>query len=670
MRLPRLLLPLLLLAVAVAAAGAGPAAAEKRAKRPARCAPTAAKVTVGRAARCVRPGRSAATLNRVATAQLRRAARRAPKRHRKLLTSKRAERLRASAAEHAGVSTAVAASLPRRATAPRATAAAAAAGGGCAGTPDDTTTNPIDAAGMDATATVATYRGAGGAAGGVVSTTKATTPALDYTREDRSCISWDVCPDADGVLHGSFEWSLTERYVTHVDGAEVHARSIIAATADLTAHVGDDARVTSYDYVLDGRVEGGGEYRKGGRLLRHVPTEITRIHATRSGLDPHDTDVNGWRSAKYVARGPHGDRIPAATLSGLVALVLVGDIALQHQGGPALLRSEHHLNEEAACLPVVMTPGSAKVQPDERVPVRVRITDAAGKDLALPFTVTTADGTTDVTAGTSTATVTWTAPQERVKYLQAFQVRHVSRRGVADGFLEVAWADPPPRFAAELSFSHRFSWESSSTLESNVGTDSECVSKTAGAGVQQVFLDSAPGQGGTTELQDGVPVFALNPVLGTMSKDGHLTTTNTGPASSCQPASATAPTDGCDSLDIVPGVVPYVSYEADGRVTLEITGWRDPGFDGSCPLVEPEYGDVLTPELITTSIAPISLDDLKDPDKKIVTIHGSLQDSGHEDCGSEGNGGCSDDPHTARIRYEHNAWMELDWTLTLRRLEQ
>lgn len=668
-RATRLSLLALLALLTLSGLAAQPAAA---AKKPKACKAGQATLKVGKKTTCVKPAKAAAaaTLDRLAASQLRQRVAKLPKRHRKAFSAKATAKLRAIADRQ----------LQQRATAARVRAArlpvartAAAGPSGCAGQPDRTTTGETTQQdGASVTPSASAWDGNGMSSGSLATATIVKGP-LTYTKEEKKCVAWDGCPDADGILHGTYEWSERETYVGKIGGDVVKQHSVMSISAELTAHVGDDARVKTYDYAMDGVMEFGGEVRQQGKRLQHVPTQVFRIRASRAGLDPRVEDSDGWANASGVARGPKGDRIPAPFLKGLVSLVQLAEVYLQDQASTALLNSEHHFNDEAACLPVTTSPGSSKAEPSQRVPVEVTIKDTKGAELALPFKVAVAAGSTDPTSATSKATVNWTAPEDRKQAAGGFTVTHTSKRGVARGSFDAAWADKPPKFVLALEFSSKYSWEYTHDHESNVGTDSECVTHIKGNGFQQLFLDTiAYDEGGTAELYEGTfPLFTVKPLTGTMTRSGQVNTTRTGPASYCQPASSTAPTDGCVSV-FSKDTPAYLSWQQDGSVKLELSNWREPDFPGDCPLWTPDYGnEPLHPDLDATSLSTtkLSLADLKDPSKKVLTVKGELYGRGHEDCVSEGNGGCGDDPKTSRVRYAIDAWSELEWTLTLKRVE-
>lgn len=265
----------------------------------------------------------------------------------------------------------------------------------------------------------------------------------------KDCISWDPCPDANGIVHGTYEYTLKEEYTATAREGNARFGSIVSVTARLTARVGDDARVTTYDWDADGRAEHFGSVSVGGRVVRHVPTRITRVHVRVRGVDPRERG-GSLRDPYAAARGNKGaitaEELPAAqAIYGLATEVVRGT------AGEALLEAESHWYR-GKCLTAVFDPVEPEVTPGQRVDVAIAVKTADGRPAEVPLEVTPHDGAVGPPRGRSPMTVTWTAPQQLDRgVFTTFEVTSTSKRGRLEDYHTAKAARDAPRFRMTFS---------------------------------------------------------------------------------------------------------------------------------------------------------------------------------------------------------------------------
>ena len=453
----------LLPAAASAASAAAPPAAPTAAKA-CKSGTFAVRVTTGRRQRTVCRGargsaRGAAQIRaRARAARLTPAAVRAalPRRLRAALPLRRLTRLRArldraTAAQLARPLPTASTASATAAGAPRARLAAVGATA-CAGDP----TFQIDPVkqtqgGVTATAGGGGWvAGSGSTAGRLVVIDADAGNGVRGVQTTKDCISWDPCPDANGIVHGTYEYTVKEENSARAEsGAVVRIVSVVTVTARLTARVGDDARVISFDWDADGRTENGGGATQGGRSVAHIPTRITRVHVRVRGVDPRDGKAP-LANPYGAARGSKG-AITTAELPIAQALYQMMTELIRPTAAKALLEAEGHWYR-GKCLSAVFDPASPEVTPGQRVPVTIRVRAADGSEAQVPLELTPYDGAVGPPSGTAPLSVVYTAPQQLDRGpFTAFEVTSTSKRGRLEDFYVVRPAQAVPRYRVTFS---------------------------------------------------------------------------------------------------------------------------------------------------------------------------------------------------------------------------
>ncbi|MDW5597597.1 hypothetical protein VSS74_24820 [Conexibacter stalactiti] len=345
----------------------------------------------------------------------------------------------------------------------RLAAAALAADGPATGSGADCSARPTftidprrsNGGGVDAVATGGGWTSGSGSTRGslveVAADVRAAGGTITGTQTSKDCISWDPCPDANGIVHGTLENTTIEAYVGRVRGGTVRLRTEVKVTAKLTARVGDDARVKTFDAVVDGALESSSSSTETGRRARHAPTRVVRLHATWTGIDPRAPRGALERVADGAARGAKGARLSDAEFKIAGNLYGLARLLLGNQAPRALLDAEGNWNR-GRCLTVVLTPANPEVTPGQRVDVRIEVKRPDGSEAGVPFTLTPYDGAVGPPTGTTPATVTWTAPQQLDRgTFTTFEVAVTSRQGKAEGFHQAHAAPQVPWYRITFS---------------------------------------------------------------------------------------------------------------------------------------------------------------------------------------------------------------------------
>jgi hypothetical protein len=548
--------------------------------------------------------------------------------------------------------------LRKRATGAVAARARIAAAGDCAGAPEIPRSEaPRMIDGMRTTISGGAWGRAGTPAEGTTVTIEATDgKGLTFGRTERSCVSWDGCPDADGVVRGQYVQVWEERQTVRADGVTATIVKGYRATAELTAHVGDDAKAKGFGYVVDGVMQVRGDVRKDGKVISHAPTRTHRIHATRSGID---RDGGGGSRTAPVARGPQGARMSADEARGLGAIVGLADSFISVTGAERLMEAEHNWYAAMKCLAIELSPAAPEVEPHQKLPVEIRVKAADGSAAAVPYSAMPADGAVGPATGTTPATVTWTAGSELDKgTFPTFTVTSVSKRGRAEATHYAKAAVEAHRFALELVGVSRYDWTHNGEAHRSTGTDSECNSTTVASGFQQVAFSTLPGEDGSAAATADGQVWLAAPRLdAVITQQGSHVTTNSGKLSTCN-GTVAWDASGCGSARM-PDIYPDFTWE-DGRLSIAFEQYRPPGF--TCPLVQPEYGDVVEPGLVDGLTADLPLAALRDTGRKEIIVNADVKQLGHEDCDSPDSPGCD-----AEASYATDAVKSFGWTLVLKR---
>lgn len=254
-------------------------------------------------------------------------------------------------------------------------------------------------------------------------------------KQNSECTSWDLCPDADGKLAGRYVWSSSETLRAAKDGVSVTITVKMRIEADLTAHVGADGRLTTFDWVAEGTGSLRGEIRQGAKVLKHIAVGTVRTVTRGTGADPRETgrmpsspDVRAWGSLGGVLDGDSQPTIDV--VRGLVAM---------SRGVPAdasfeLLMAEKVFYDQAKCLDVVFDPEGAQIAPNQQLQVAVKVKAKDGAEVAATYDATAVVGSVAPASATTPGPTTWTAPAELHRDSQpTFSVVAVSKRGRAVG---------------------------------------------------------------------------------------------------------------------------------------------------------------------------------------------------------------------------------------------
>jgi len=290
--------------------------------------------------------------------------------------------------------------------------------------------------------------GSGSTAGRLVVVDADAGNGVRATQTTKDCISWDPCPDANGIVHGTYEYLLKEEYRANVRGSTARMASVVAVTAKLTARVGDDARVMRFDWDADGRGEHTASATVDGRL-QHVPTRITRVHVRVRGVDPRNAKAP-LDTPYGAARGNKG-AIVAAELPVAQALYQLATEVVRADAAKALLEAESNWYR-GKCLTAVFDPVEPEVTPGQRVDVRIAVRAADGAEAQVPLELVPYDGAVGPPTGTAPMAATWTAPQQLDDGpFTAFEVDSTSKRGRLEAFYVVKPARAAPSFRVTFS---------------------------------------------------------------------------------------------------------------------------------------------------------------------------------------------------------------------------
>jgi hypothetical protein len=256
------------------------------------------------------------------------------------------------------------------------------------------------------------------------------------TQTTKECVSWDTCPDAEGNVTGTWEFSFEIVMQGTQDGMAFTGRVSATNTAKLTGHAGADGRVKTFDWDAEGTILGRGEVRQDGKVVKVKVGPSVRVRSRQAGADPRNggaapgtPNVGGWGLNGSVLDGSLD-----GALDGARSLVGAQLDLLPRNAAKALLAAEKVWYDDAACLDVAFDPQPAVVEPNAKVPVAVKVRAKDGADVEAAYDAQPVDGAVGPPAGTTPATITWTAPgQLDDGTFETFRVVAVSKRGRALG---------------------------------------------------------------------------------------------------------------------------------------------------------------------------------------------------------------------------------------------
>jgi len=269
------------------------------------------------------------------------------------------------------------------------------------------------------------------------------------------------CPDPDGMVEGTFEWSFVMMRATTGPQGEPHGvlyRRLVVA--DLKGEVDDDAKVKQVKY--DVRV-----------TLQHIGTELapsSRTYGTSGHFSLDQRNMGIPQELKIVAVSDFSDReadVKDAQLLGTLTALMA------YFAGPEYARAQAIWNNANACVEIAFHPPTKtkKFEPNASTPVKTELRTKK-EQAVVPAKFKEAKEKPREGNGTvsprqaesalgSPATFTYTMPEKRVKR-SGFWVGAVSRAGVAqalDGEWEVVdggmrlriadriWHDPESPYA-------------------------------------------------------------------------------------------------------------------------------------------------------------------------------------------------------------------------------
>jgi hypothetical protein len=222
-----------------------------------------------------------------------------------------------------------------------------------------------------------------------------------------------ACPTADGVVDGTFEYSLTSEVRT-VPGQTLHSRSSRQLVAQLRGEVGADARLIKIELFGSWSIE----TRAPG-----IPPSL-QTQAVRQTFRPGSSGEPDWHSMESAVR---------ATADLSVAAVIVW-------AGEFYRAAETNWNKLNECVEFAFDPPSdvRSLAPNESAPVRVELHTKAGA-LPVPWETSSVQAISGGTvsprparAPAGAATLTYTASsQPRRGY--GFELATTSRAGNAEG---------------------------------------------------------------------------------------------------------------------------------------------------------------------------------------------------------------------------------------------
>jgi hypothetical protein len=188
------------------------------------------------------------------------------------------------------------------------------------------------------------------------------TVALSVTR--KTTISYERCPDANGVAHGMWEALLVEHkeVVRGKERAFVERRT--TRRGKITAQVGDDAKIAraTYDGTVDLEIRGTAATTR--RYLATwtgslpLPAGSESDYVDRFKRDPAEALTGNYR-------GPKGARLTEAELALIAVTRATEQFWLEDELGDILIQMEQSWGSEGACLDLLLDPPSAALAPGQ-----------------------------------------------------------------------------------------------------------------------------------------------------------------------------------------------------------------------------------------------------------------------------------------------------------------
>jgi hypothetical protein len=253
---------------------------------------------------------------------------------------------------------------------------------------------------------------------------------------NHACTSWDSCPSANGDVPGRYQAGFEETRHVAKDGLSLDLVVWITVEADMVAHVGNDARLTTFDWTATATGGQKAVLRDHRKLVKYYPDSNVRLvlrgHGAdprRRGTSPDSPDLKAWGAKSSLLDGANSAVMDVAKGLASFAYAVPGDVSDE------LLNSEKNFYDRAACVDVVFDPAVVDVQAGRHVAVGVALKAKDGGVATGTYTVTPTIGSVADPHGSAPGTITYIAPDRFpvTGVYQDFQLEGLSKRGRALG---------------------------------------------------------------------------------------------------------------------------------------------------------------------------------------------------------------------------------------------
>jgi hypothetical protein len=252
-----------------------------------------------------------------------------------------------------------------------------------------------------------------------------------------------ACPNADGVVDGTFEYSLTSEVKTVPEPGQLVRRYSRHLVASLRGEVGDDARLKQIELFGSWSIE----TREAGAdpSVQTIPVRQT--------FRPSSSGEPDWHAMQSAV---------GATADVSVAAVILW-------AGEFYKEAETNWTKLNECVEFAFEPpsGTQSLGPNESTQVRVRLRTKAG-GLPAPWTTSSINAIGGGTVSPRPAQASSASPSATLTYTAASQPRRgngfglvtTSRAGVAEGKWEIAERGP---WSGTISYTKVTAWNQSTT---------------------------------------------------------------------------------------------------------------------------------------------------------------------------------------------------------------
>ncbi len=195
------------------------------------------------------------------------------------------------------------------------------------------------------------------------------------------------CPDASGIVTGDWRMLIGDTVTGSVGGEFGSVAFDHRADAKITARVGDDARLKTYDYVGDLEVQVRPKDEDG----REYPSTF-RVHFSQQEIDPRaglgetpQDILKAFSSTQIAVRGPQGETQQA--FDGTLGLLLMSLMMLRTDVNAALIEAEKGWYEQEKCVRIDAGATPAEVDPGGAVLVDVAARSTVDGSAITPATI-------------------------------------------------------------------------------------------------------------------------------------------------------------------------------------------------------------------------------------------------------------------------------------------